>query len=85
MKQYNLDYVLYWIKDGVFEFEEEDYPYVYEDVEVELLSFYEDESEYNEYLDEYITYIPTTHLPKDKQSKLLRILEKEHAKPKEVK
>ena len=76
---YELDYVLYWINTGVFEFEQEDYPYVYGDVEDDLLSFYEDENEYNEYLDEDITYIPTTHLPKEKQSKLLRMLERQHA------
>tara|TARA_R100000458_G_C8203885_1_gene193549 strand:+ start:463 stop:729 length:267 start_codon:yes stop_codon:yes gene_type:complete len=74
-----LDYVLYFIHTGKFEFEEEDYPYIYGDVEEELLSFYENKYVYNEYLDEDITYIPTTHLPKEKQSKLLRMLERQHA------
>jgi hypothetical protein len=74
-----LDYVLYFIHTGEFEFEQEDYPYVYGDVEEELLSFYENKYVYNEYLDEDITYIPTTHLPKEKQSKLLKMLERQHA------
>ena len=77
---YETDYVLYFIHTGEFEFEEADYPYIYGDVEVELLSFYEDENEYNEYLDKSITYIPTTHLPKEKQSKLLRLLEQVYAR-----
>ena len=77
---YETDYVLYFIHTGKFEFEEEDYPYIYGDVEEELLSFYENKYEYNEYLDEDITYIPTTHLPKEKQSKLLRLLEQVYAR-----
>ena len=66
---YELDYVLYWINTGVFEFEQEDYPYVYGDVEDDLLSFYEDENEYNEYL---INFLITLNIPnlKKMESKL---------------
>ena len=76
---YETDYVLYYINTGVFEFENTDYPYVYGDAEDDLLCCYQNENEYNRYLDKNITYVPTTHLPKEKQSKLLKMLERQHA------
>ena len=30
MELYNTDYVLYWIDNGMFDFEIENYPYIYE-------------------------------------------------------
>ena len=76
MKLYNTDYVLYWIDNGMFDFELNNYPYIYggeDHVEEDLLCSY-DEDEYETYLDVDMTYIPTTQLPKDKQQLLIKMI-----------
>ena len=47
---YEMDYVLYYINTGVFEFENTNYPYIYGDAEDDLLCCYQNENEYNSYI-----------------------------------
>jgi len=76
MVLYNTDYVLYWIDNGMFDFELNNYPFIYggeDSVEEDLLCSY-DKDEYDTYLDSSMTYIPTTELPKDKQQLLIKMI-----------
>ena len=70
MELYNTDYVIYWIDSGEFEFEKHNYPFVYATCSVE--ENLEEGMENNR--DVLETWIPTTELPKDKQSLLIKMI-----------
>jgi hypothetical protein len=70
MELYSTDYVLFWVDSGEFEFEKHNYPFVYATCSVE--ENLEDGMENNR--DVLETWVPTTELPKDKQSLLIKMI-----------
>ena len=69
-----MDFVLYWIDEGEFEFEKHNYPYVYHiDSVAESLHHRKAERKNRDVTE---TWVPTNQLPNDKQKTLDKIIKK---------
>jgi len=71
-----MDFVLYWIHDGEFEFEKYNYPYVYHIDSVSEVIWDIGRKVYNQVMDTKETWIPIQELPNNKRE-ILNIMIKE--------